>query len=172
MGQTGSPFSCPWQDSGNWSVHADHLAPPGSQDDTTPYLSFIRHLNARFIISTNGSATAGTQNGGTLMVVTEGDPAGPTTLRTKPHRGAAFTSSYDEELAAMRMVLEWLLPSHAATAICTDRQSLLKAIQSDYADTACLGACFTNETARPPYSRSQATRFLAMRRWMLSMRLQ
>ncbi len=62
-------------------------------DDTTPYLSFIRHLNARFIIYTDGSATAGTLNGGAGMVVTEGDPANPTTLLTKQQRGAAFTSS-------------------------------------------------------------------------------
>ncbi len=31
-----SSSSCPWEDSSNWSVHADNLAPPGSQDDTTP----------------------------------------------------------------------------------------------------------------------------------------
>ncbi len=34
------------------------------------------------------------------------------------------------EKAVMRMTLEWLLPSHAAAAICTESQSLLKAIQS------------------------------------------
>ncbi len=50
----------------------------------------------------------------------------------------AFTSSYDEEKAAMRMALEWPLPSHAAAAICTDSQSLLKAIQSRFADTTDL----------------------------------
>ncbi len=70
-----SPFSCPWEDSSNWTVHADNLAPLGSQDDTTPYLSFIRHLNARFIIYTYGSATAGTHDGGAGMVATVGDPA-------------------------------------------------------------------------------------------------
>ncbi len=47
------------------------------------------------------------------MVVTEGDPANPTTPLTKQQREAAFTSSYDEEKAAMRMALDWLLPSHA-----------------------------------------------------------
>ncbi len=101
-----SPFSCPWEDSSNWSVHADNLAPPGSQDDTTPYLSFIRHLNARFIIYTDGSATAGTLKGGGGLVVTEGDPANPKTLLTKKQHGAAFTSSYDEEKAAIHMALE------------------------------------------------------------------
>ncbi len=43
---TPPPFAYPWEDSRYWSVHADNLATPGSQDDTTPYLSFIRHLNA------------------------------------------------------------------------------------------------------------------------------
>ncbi len=38
----------------------------------------------------------------------------------------------------MRMALEWLLPSHAAAAICTDSQSLIKAIQSGSADTTDL----------------------------------
>ncbi len=36
------------------------------------------------------------------------------------------------------MELEWLLPSHAAAAICTDSKSLLKAIHSGSADTTDL----------------------------------
>ncbi len=72
------------------------------------------------------------------MVVTEGGPANPTTLLTKQQRGAAITSSYDEEKVAMRVVLEWLLPSQAAAAICTDSQSRLNAIQSGSEDTADL----------------------------------
>ncbi len=72
------------------------------------------------------------------MVETEGDPANPTTLLMKQKHRAAFTTSYDEEKAAMRMALEWLLPSHEASAICTDSQSLLKAIQSGSADTTDL----------------------------------
>ncbi len=72
------------------------------------------------------------------MVITEGDPANPATLLAKQQRETAITSSYDEEKAAMRMALEWLSPSHAAAAICTDSQSLLKAIQNGSADTADL----------------------------------
>ncbi len=70
------------------------------------------------------------------MVVTQGDPAKPTTLLTKQQRGAAITSSNDAEKAPMRMALECLSPSHAAAAICTDSQSLLKSIQCETADTA------------------------------------
>ncbi len=117
--------------------HADNPAPPGSQDDTTPYLSLIRHLNARFIIYTDGSATAGTLSGGAVVVVTEGDPANPMTLFTKQQRGTTITSSYDEEKVAMRMALEWFSPYHAAAVICTDSQSLLTAIQT----LQTLGAC-------------------------------
>ncbi len=51
---------------------------------------------------------------------------------------AAITSSNDEEKAAMTTALEWILLSRAAAAICTDSQSLLKAIQSGSADTADL----------------------------------
>ncbi len=51
----------------------------------------------RFIIYTDGSATAGTLNGGAGMEVTEGDPTNPTTLLTKQQRGAAITSSSDRE---------------------------------------------------------------------------
>ncbi len=72
------------------------------------------------------------------MVVTEGDPANPTTLLTKQQRGAAITASYDEKKAVMRTALEWLSPSHAAAAICTDSQLLYKTIQSGTADTADL----------------------------------
>ncbi len=59
------------------------------------------------------------------MVVTEGNSANPTTIRTKQQRGAAFILSYGEKKAAMYMALEWLLPSHAAAAICTGKYTLL-----------------------------------------------
>ncbi len=86
----------------------------------------------------DGSATAGTISGGAGLVVTEGDPANPTTLLTKQQRRAAITLAGNEEKVAMRMALEWLLPSHADAAICTDSQSLLKAMQSCSVDTADL----------------------------------
>ncbi len=120
-------------------------------------------MNARFILYTDGSATARTLNGGAGMVVTEGDLANPSTLLTKQQRGAVFTSSYDEEKA----VLEWLLPSHAATAICTDSQSLLKAIRSGSADTTDRRRMFNKRAGKTTYSGSQATAgLLAMRRRM------
>ncbi len=50
------------------------------------------------------------------MVVTEGDPANPTTLLTKQQHGVVITSSYDEEKAAVRMAPEWIFCTFALTA--------------------------------------------------------
>ncbi len=113
-----------------------------------PHLSFISHLDARFIIYTYCSATVGALKCDAGMVVIEGDAANPTTHLTKRQRGATFTSSYDEKKAAMRMAHEWLSPSHATTTICTDSQSLLKAIQSGFADTVNLRSMFTKRAEK------------------------
>ncbi len=59
------------------------------------------------------------------------DPSGPTSLRRNHRRGAAFTSSVAEEADAMQPVFEWATanhPEHSLT-ICTDSQSLIKAIE-------------------------------------------
>ncbi len=72
------------------------------------------------------------------MMVAEGYPANPTTVLTMQQRGAAITSSYENEKAAISMAFEWLSSSHAAAAIYTDNQSLLKTIQSGSTDAADL----------------------------------
>ncbi len=79
------------------------------------------------------------------MVVTERAPANSTTLLTKQQCEADITSSNDEEKATLRMALS---PSHAAAAICTDSQSLLKAIQSGSADTADLRSMLNKRTGK------------------------
>ncbi len=133
---------------GNWSVHANKLAPPGSYVDTTPYLSFIRHLNERFIIFTDGSATAGTLIGGSGMVATEGDPNNATTLLMKQQLGAAITSSYDEEKAKMRMAFECRLPSHTTAAICADSQSRPYVILGGFFDISDLKRMLNKRTGK------------------------
>ncbi len=61
--------------------------------------------------------------------MTRGDPADPTILHQSHFRGAAFTSSFAEEVAAMQLALNWSITNHPeySLAICTDSQSLLKA---------------------------------------------
>ncbi len=60
-----------------------------------------------------------------------GDPTGRTSLRRNHLRGAAFTSSFAEEAAAMQPALEWATDNHPEQllTICTDSQSLIKATE-------------------------------------------
>ncbi len=63
--------------------------------------------------------------------MTRGGPAAPTILHQSHLRGAAFTSSFAEESAAMQVAMEWAISNHPEhlLIICTVSQSLLKAIE-------------------------------------------
>ncbi len=78
---------------------------------------------------TDGSASAGTKDGGAGVIVTRGDPTDPTILHQSHLRDATFTSSFAEEAAAMQLALEWATTNHPeySLTICTDSQSLIKA---------------------------------------------
>ncbi len=60
------------------------------------------------------------------------DPAEPTILQQRHLRGAVFTLPFEEEAAAVQLVLEWATANHPSQSctICTDSQSQLKAIES------------------------------------------
>ncbi len=59
------------------------------------------------------------------------DPVDPTILNRSHLRDLAFTSSCAEEPAAKQTALEWAMANHSehSLTICTDSQSLLKAIE-------------------------------------------
>ncbi len=57
-------------------------------------LQTIRLLAGQFTVYTDGSASAGTKDGGEGVIVTRGDSADPTILHWSHLRGAAFTSSF------------------------------------------------------------------------------
>ncbi len=71
------------------------------------------------------------------MVATTGDPTDPEIIHTSKARGAELTSSYEEEKAALLLALEWARANCPTEriSICSDSQSLLKAIQSAAHDT-------------------------------------
>ncbi len=115
----------------------DHNGIPDNEDPITnastwiiPFTMLKPQLvgQSLMLCPIEGSAIAGTLNGGTGMVVTEVDPVDPTILLMKQQSGETNTWSYDEEKAAMSMALEWLLLLHKAAAMCTDIKSILKAI--------------------------------------------
>ncbi len=106
------------------------LAPTGPPPTAGACIQAIRLLASQLTVYTDGPATAGTKDGDAGVIVTRGDPADLTILHRSHLRGVAFTSSFAEDAAAMQFALEWATANHPenSLAICTDSQSLLKAI--------------------------------------------
>ncbi len=88
-------------------------------------------------IHTDGSATGGTTVGGAAKVAAVGDPAEPVIIYTSKARGAELTSSSEEEKDALLLAFHWAMAKCLTEriSICSDSQSLLKAIHSGAHDT-------------------------------------
>ncbi len=67
------------------------LAPTDPPPTAETCLQTIRLLAGQLTVYDDGSATAGTKDGDTGLIVTRGDPADPTILHQSHLRGAAFT---------------------------------------------------------------------------------
>ena len=127
----------PWRlSSGNLLIHPTVRGIQGRSDNPITKLSSsiaqIRSFNADITIYTDGSASAGTEDGGYAVIVTDGDAEEPNVLHTISKPGRKFTSSYEEEKAALHDALLWLLLNDDDPArvvlICTDSQSLCNAL--------------------------------------------
>jgi len=68
----------------------------------------IRDCDIAVVVYTDGSVTDGIRNGGAAMVATTGDPAYPVIIHSEERRGAAFTSSFNEEKEVMSMAVSKL----------------------------------------------------------------
>ena len=82
-------------------------------------------------IFTDGSATEGYRNGGSAAVVYMKDGDDPPRSETIRKRGAAFTSSFEEESAALRSAAAWIRDNCDARSrplIMTDSQSICKSL--------------------------------------------
>ncbi len=88
------------------------LAPTDPPWTAETCLQTIRLQASQLTVYTDSSATAGTKDGGAGVIVTRGDPANPTILHRSDLRGAVFTSSFAEEVAAMQLALEWATANH------------------------------------------------------------
>ncbi len=106
-------IECPWVTKGQWKVFPEgKLAPTDPPPTAETCLQTIRLLDGQLTIYTDGSASAGTKDGGAGVIVTRGDPADPTILHQSNLRGAAFTSSFAEEAVALQLALEWATTNH------------------------------------------------------------
>ena len=102
-------------------------------------LTTIASYQANYVIYTDRSASGGTRNGGAAAVVTRGSPLQPEVVTTIKTKGRTFTSSYEEEAAAMESALSWTSANanHPSISIlfCTDSKSLCEALISSHPRT-------------------------------------
>ena len=102
-------------------------------------LSTIISYQADYVVYTDGSASGGTRNGGAAAVVTRGSPYQPEVVTIIKAKGRTFTSSYEEEAAAMVSALSWTRTNanhHSFTVLfCTDSKSLCEALISSHPRT-------------------------------------
>ena len=88
---------------------------------------------------TDGSCTAGMEDGGAAAVITRGTARNPQVIKTIKKRGRKYTCSFDEELTAMGLALDWISQYFCMKAvICTDCKSLLQAIESETPNTCSI----------------------------------
>jgi len=90
-----------------------------------------------FTLYTDGSARDGTFSGGVAVVVTSGPAHSPTIVDIWKRRGSPLPSSFEEEKEAMSMALQRIISNEpkGKILICSDNQSLLKAIASESEET-------------------------------------
>ena len=93
----------------------------------------ITSLAPDIVIYTDGSAAEGTKNGGAGVAIADNDPLNPQINATICIKGAAFTSSYDEEVQAMTTAADWIRDNCTEgerVLIMTDSKSLCDALLS------------------------------------------
>jgi len=130
--------SDPWDDPPRINVHTEVPGVEGRNDNPVLKqeltIKQINSFNADFVIYTDGSASAGTREGGAGVVVTRGLAESPVVMSEIMVRGAALTSSYEEEREAGETAIAWLnshpdIDGDYRVVMATDSQSLCKAIQ-------------------------------------------
>ena len=125
----------PWVHQGTVTIFSSLEGVSNKADDPATIRSAaeaaIARWNSDLTIFTDGSAVSGFRQGGAAAVVMiNDDPPRFETLRTK---GAAFTSSFEEECSAMELAIDWITAGHCTPSsrplIITDSQSLCKALE-------------------------------------------
>ena len=93
----------------------------------------LDELGGVWTIYTDGSADAGTNNGGSAAVITQGSALNPIVETAIKRRGAILTSSFEEEMQAMHDAVSWM-KEHGLRdqriVVATDSQSLCSALQN------------------------------------------
>ena len=102
-------------------------------------LSTIISCQAGYVVYTDGSASGGTRNGGAAAVAIRGSLHQPEVVAIIKAKGRNFTSSYEEEAAAMESALSWTHTNanhYSLTGLfCTDSTSFCEALISSHPRT-------------------------------------
>ena len=125
--------SPPWQHSTPHEARIATKVPgiTGWDDDTNQKrwwsLTTIASYQADYVIYSDGSASQGTRNGGAAAVIARGSPLQSEVVTTIWSKGRTFTSSYEEEAAAMGSALSWTSTNanHPLISILLHRQQIL-----------------------------------------------
>ena len=120
--------------------HEGSTAQTNNEKQAANAIKVIDSLQAERVIYTDGSCKAGTEEGGSAVIITTGPAADPEVVHTLRKRGGRFTCSYEEEKSAMKMATEWMTSNapNASTVICSDCQSLLTSLATNSNDTASI----------------------------------
>ena len=130
------PTRPPWTQKGPYSVIPTL---PGLEKKSELSIENLKELSIHCldshkpdeIIYTDGSASAGTHDGGSAAIVANNDTLHPVTRVSIQLRGAPLTSSFEEELQAMRSAAEWCQEFQSPSShilIATDSKSLCQAL--------------------------------------------
>jgi hypothetical protein len=94
-----APTSAPWEwGRGCWTVSLSLRGGSGPEDSPARKLADARDTIQRFdqlqtVIYTDGSVVGGVKRGGSLAVVTSGDPGNPPFLNVRHQYGPEYTTS-------------------------------------------------------------------------------
>lgn len=126
----------PWSERGPYTI-ASTIPGVNRKGDLQPdklreaAIDCLKSHHAGTVLYTDGSASAGTKDGGSAAIIVAGDFHHPVTVEKILQRGAPFTSSFEEELQAMHSAVDWCIENQAPsthTLIATDSQSLCQAL--------------------------------------------
>jgi hypothetical protein len=132
-----APTSAPWEwGRGCWTVSLSLRGGSGPEDPPARKLAdaldtIWRYNQLRTVIYTDGSAVGGVKRGGSLAVVTSGDPGNPTFLDVRHQYGPEHTTSLESEMWRPWLALDCLDNETAAAGvlICSDNQWALNTLK-------------------------------------------
>ena len=134
---------CPWREWSDVEWLIDGARSGDVLVDRDAAVSRLRSLGAvDLLLYTDGSAVEGVRCGGAAAVVTRGDPEEPERLALRSCAAGVVASSFQAEVVALRVALEWLSENAGAwehAVVVSDSQAALRALKGIGGQRVCAG---------------------------------